>query len=66
VKFNLGFRRFHLKGLQKVGGEWVSVWLVHNIKEIYARTMAKGGGLDDLTGELQEHIILFGEVVSPV
>lgn len=52
MKFNLGFRRFHLRGLDKAGGEWTLVCLVHNIKKIYARIMAKGGELDDLTGEL--------------
>jgi len=29
------------------------VCLVHNIKKIYARIMAKGGEFDDLTRELQ-------------
>ena len=53
IKFNLGFRRFRLRGLDKAGGEWTLVCLVHNIKKIYARIMAKGGELDDLTGELQ-------------
>jgi len=53
IKFNLGFRRFHLRGLDKADGEWTLVCLVHNIKKIYARIMAKGGGLDDLTRELQ-------------
>jgi len=53
VKFNLGFRRFRLKGLDKAGGEWTLVCLIHNIKKIYIRIMAKGGELDSLTGELQ-------------
>ena len=53
VKFNLGFRRFRLRGVDKADGEWTLVCLVHNIKKIYARIMAKGGELDDLTGELQ-------------
>ena len=53
MKFNLGFRRFHLRGLDKADGEWTLVCLVHNIKKIYARIMAKGGELDDLTRELQ-------------
>ena len=53
VKTNLGFRRFRLRGLDKAGGEWTLVCLVHNIKKIYARIMAKGGELDDLTGESQ-------------
>jgi hypothetical protein len=49
IKFNLGFRRFHLRGLDKAGGEGTLVCLVHNIKKIYARIMAKGGEMDDLT-----------------
>jgi len=54
IKFNLGFRRFHLRGLDKAGGEWTLVCLIHNIKKIYVRIMAKEGGeLDDLTRELQ-------------
>jgi transposase len=53
MKFNLGFGRFRLRGLDKAGGEWTLVCLVHNIKKIYASTMAKGGELDGLTSELQ-------------
>jgi transposase len=53
IKFNLGFRRFRLRGSDKAGGEWTLVCLVHNIKKIYARIMAKGGASDDLTRELQ-------------
>jgi len=53
VKFNLGFSRFRLKGLDRAGGEWTLVCLVHNIKKIHAKIMAKGGKMHDLTGELQ-------------
>jgi len=53
IKFNLGFRRFHLRGSDKAGGEWSLICLVRNIKKIYARIMAKGGEMHDLTGELQ-------------
>ena len=53
MKFNLGFRRFRLRGLDKAGGEWTLVCLVHNIKKIYAKIMTKGGELDSLTRELQ-------------
>jgi len=56
IKLNLGVRRFRLRGLEKAGGEWTLVCLVHNIKKIYARIMAKGVSwdeLDDLTSELQ-------------
>ena len=52
MKFNLGFGKFRLRGLNKAGGESSLVCLVHNIKKIYARIMAKGGELDDLTREL--------------
>ena len=40
-------------GSGKAGGEWTLVCLVHNIKKIYAKIIAKGGELDSLTGELQ-------------
>ena len=53
MKLNLGFRRFRLRGLDKAGGEWTLVCLVHNIKKIYAKILAKGGEFDDLTRELQ-------------
>ena len=58
IKFNPGFRRFRLRGSDKVGGEWtflkqVQDLLVHNIKKIYARIMVKGGEMHDLTRELQ-------------
>ena len=53
VKFNLRFRRFRLRGVDKADGEWTLVCLVHNIEEIPARIMTREGELDDLTGELQ-------------
>jgi transposase len=53
VKINLGFSRFRLRGLDKADGEWTLVCLVHNIKKIYARIMARGGELDGLREELQ-------------
>jgi len=37
--------------VDKADGEWTLVCLVHNIKKIYARIMAKGGELDALTGK---------------
>ena len=52
IKFNLGFRRFRLRGVDKAGGEWTLVCLVHNIKKICAKIMAKGGEMHDLTREL--------------
>jgi hypothetical protein len=39
-------------GWGKAGGEWSLVYLVHSIKKIYAKIMAKEGELDDLTREL--------------
>jgi hypothetical protein len=51
IKFNLGFRRFRLRGSGKASGEWTLVCLVHNIKKIYARIRAKGWG--ELKRELQ-------------
>lgn len=53
MKSNAGFRRFRLRGWDKTGSEWTLVCLVHNIKKIYARIMAKGGELYDLPRELQ-------------
>jgi len=46
VKFNPEFSRFRLRGLDRAGGEWRLVCLVHNIKKIHARIMAKEGELD--------------------
>ena len=42
-----------MRGLDKAGGEWTLVCLVHNIEKIYAKIMTKGGELDSLTRELQ-------------
>jgi|GEM_PF-4423436 len=42
-----------LRGVDKADGELALVCLVHNVKKIYAGIMAKGGELDNLTGELQ-------------
>jgi hypothetical protein len=53
IKFSLGFKRFCLRGLDMAGGEWTLVYLVHNIKKVYARIMTKWGEMDDLTRELQ-------------
>ena len=53
VKFNLEFNRFRLRGLDKAGGEWTLLCLMHNIKKTCARVMAKGGEFDDLIRELQ-------------
>jgi hypothetical protein len=53
IKFNLGFRRFRLRGSGKAGGEWTLICLVHNTRKIYAKIMAKGGELYSLRRELQ-------------
>ena len=53
MKFNLGFGGFYLGGLDKASGEWTLVCLVHNIRKIYAKIMAKGGALDSLTRGLE-------------
>lgn len=31
------------KGVEEARGEWVLVWVVHNIKKIRTRLLAKGG-----------------------
>jgi transposase len=36
VKHNMGFRRFHLRGLQKVKTEWGLVSIAHNMKKLAA------------------------------
>jgi hypothetical protein len=53
IKFNLGFRRFRLRGSDKAGDEGTLVCLVHNIRKIYARIMAKRDETDGLIREIQ-------------
>jgi transposase len=36
VKYNMGFRRFHLRGLQKVNTEWGLVSMAHNMQKLAA------------------------------
>jgi transposase len=36
VKHNLGFRRFHLRGLEKVNTEWGLVSIAHNMQKLVA------------------------------
>jgi transposase len=36
VKHNLGFRRFHLRGLEKVETEWALVCIAHNLRKLAA------------------------------
>jgi len=37
IKQNMGFRRFHLRGLEKVKTEWGLVSIAHNMKKMAAR-----------------------------
>jgi hypothetical protein len=34
IKHNMGFRRFHFKGLQKVDTEWGLVYIAHNMRKL--------------------------------
>ena len=36
VKYNMGFRRFHLRGLEKVHTEWGLVSMAHNMQKLAA------------------------------
>ena len=36
VKHNMGFRRFHLQGLEKVKTEWGLVSIAHNLRKLAA------------------------------
>lgn len=36
VKHNMGFRRFHLRGLEKVKTEWGLVCIAHDMKKLVA------------------------------
>jgi hypothetical protein len=49
----MGFGRFRLRGSDKAGDEWTLVCLVHNIRKIYARIIAKGDETDGLIREVQ-------------
>ena len=40
-------------GLGKASGKWSLACLVHNIRKICAKVMAKGDDLDSLTGKLE-------------
>jgi transposase len=41
IKHNMGFRRFHLRGLQKVKAEWSFVTMAHNLKKIHLQNIKK-------------------------
>ena len=51
MKSKLGFSRFRLGVLDKAGDAWMLVCLVQNIKQIYAKIMARGGKMHELTRE---------------
>lgn len=41
IKHNMGFRRFHLRGLEKVKTEITLVAMAHNIRKIYLKNIKK-------------------------
>lgn len=41
IKHNMGFRRFHLRGLNKVKTEFVLVAMAHNLRKIYRKSLKK-------------------------
>ena len=46
MKFNLGPGKFRLRELDKAAGERTLLCLLHSMKEIYSKIIAKGGELD--------------------
>lgn len=47
IKYNFGFDRFKLRGIEKAGGEWLLACLAYNIKKIhrYINQKKEGGGV---------------------
>ena len=41
IKHNMGFRRFHLRGLSKVKTEFTLVAMAHNLRKVYLRDIKK-------------------------
>jgi len=41
IKHNMGFRRFHLRGLKKVKTEITLVAMAHNLKKVYLKGLKK-------------------------
>jgi transposase len=41
IKHNMGFRRFHLRGLQKVKAEITIVAMAHNLRKVYLKRLEK-------------------------
>lgn len=41
IKHNMGFRRFHVRGIEKVKTEWCLVAMAHNLRKIYLQDIKK-------------------------
>jgi transposase len=41
IKHNMNFRRFHVRGLEKVKTEWTIVAMAHNLKKIHLQNIKK-------------------------
>jgi len=41
IKHNMGFRRFHVRGIEKVKAEWSIVAMAHNLKKIHLQNIKK-------------------------
>ena len=41
IKHNMGFRRFHVRGLDKVKTEWTIVAMAHNLRKIHLQNIKK-------------------------
>lgn len=41
IKHNMGFRRFHVRGIQKVKAEWTIVAMAHNLRKIHLQSIKK-------------------------
>jgi len=41
IKHNMGFRRFHLRGIEKVKTEWSIVAMAHNLRKIHLQNINK-------------------------
>jgi hypothetical protein len=42
LKHGLGFRRFHLRGLEKVRGEWSLLATAYNCRQLWRRMQPRG------------------------
>ena len=41
IKHNMGFRRFHVRGLKKIKTEWTIVAMAHNLRKIHLQKLKK-------------------------